>query len=298
MKLAGESSAIVAGVLSGSIGVFSTLLVAYGVSSLQQALFRILVPLLILTIFLFPKKQYFSVKKQDMKWFALLGFVAWPFCIVLYLTSFALGTPLAIAAFLLFLYPLHTAVLSPIFLKEKLKPTTIPAIVLAMAGLALFLEVWNFSFSSQAFLGYACAFLSGVGVCFTTMVARKLGKNYHQYTTVWYGLFFGLIFLIPLFFLLNAVLPMPEVSRFSLSMPLEAWAILLSFGLVTALLRNYFMYLSLRLLAATRAATLMMTEPLSAAVFGFLVFSQTLSSLSILGAVLIFAAVYIIATQK
>ncbi len=106
---------VIAAVLVGFITIFSAFARNYGVSMMEQSIFRlVLVPIIVAPIFLI-KSKWFTLTWKDIPLFVAYGFVLSSLNYSQF-GSIALGVPVAIVIFLLYLQPAFTAIISHIYI--------------------------------------------------------------------------------------------------------------------------------------------------------------------------------------
>jgi DME family drug/metabolite transporter len=154
--------------------------------------------------------------------------------------------------------------------------------VLAGLGLA-FLIFGGGGTGSGSVFGIVCALLSAAGYALNTLVNRDqqdpINSSFLAFAT-------GAVVLLPLAMIAGLV-PTPA------SLPLLAY-----FGLVPTALAYALFYTGLRTIRASTAAVIALVEPLLAALIGVLAFHEHLSSLSLVGAAVLLAAVVLQATRE
>lgn len=153
------------------------------------------IPLLIAGSLVLRKLQV--VRKEHVKWFALLGFFE-PF---LYFVGESYGVSLispTLAAIIISLIPLLSPFPARYFLKEKITWVNYMGILISVAGVSLFVLGDNQPGDSRL-SGIFLMLLAVVSAIFYTLMARKLTDHYSVFTIVSYQSVFGWIYFIPLF---------------------------------------------------------------------------------------------------
>ncbi|ULG72515.1 DMT family transporter [Macrococcus brunensis] len=173
------------------------------------------------------------------------------------------------------LSPFFTILLCALFLKEKIKPYQITAIIIAFLGSLFIIKP---SFSSDMF--YALIGVAGAlfaGFAYTTL--RVLGPREKFYTTVFYFSFFSTIVLLP--FVLTDFHPMTMTQTFYLILS-GIFATIGQFGITIA-----YQYAPAKDISIFFYATVLFS-----AIISFVLFNQIPDMLSFLGYFIVFGASY------
>ena len=182
--------------------------------------------------------------------------------------------------------PLLVALLSAIFLGERLTRPTLWALLGALVGIICVVGGQSHARAQHAdLLGVIFALGSAMGYAMVTLLGRTVAGRYHplQITTVGFG--FGAIVLLPL----------ALATGFVTTYPVQGWLLLGYLGVVpTALAYGLFMS-GLRNTPATVTSILTLLEPLTATFLAALLFGERLGPLGIVGAGLLVGALLLLA---
>ncbi|MEU4606117.1 EamA family transporter [Kribbella sp. NPDC023972] len=170
----------------------------------------------------------------------------------------------------------------PLFIAVGARERITFTMVLAVLGLALLISGGGGTGSGSVF-GIVCALLSAAGYALNTLVNRD---QQDPITSSFLAFATGAVILLPLAMIAGLV-PTPA------SLPLLAY-----FGLVPTALAYALFYTGLRTIRASTAAVIALVEPLLAALIGVLAFHEHLSSLSLVGAAVLLAAVVLQAMRE
>ena len=155
-------------------------------------------------------------------------------------------------------------------------------VLIAVLGLALLVSSGGGT-GSGWIPGIAFSLLSAAGYALTTLLNRD---QQDPITSAFLGFTTGAIMLLPL-----------AMTRGLTPAPIS-WPLLAYFGLVPTALAYALFYTGLRAIRASTAAVIALIEPLLAALIGVLAFHEHLTTLSIIGAAVLLAAVLLQARRE
>lgn len=259
-----------AGILFGAEGLF--ILKVPGLNSLEITFFRYLFGTIALSAFIVIFKNKLRIRDKRI---LLFGGLANVFIVPLYIVSIQLGTALGNAAFLFDMGYIFSVLFSWMFLKEKISKRYAVAILIATIGAGFILK------PSALLQNYAelLALLAGLIYGLQLVIFRKSEQTQNPITTSFASYVVPLIFLSPLL-LVNFQMPTGMDFLY-----------LIGFGLIGGALPVYLLITSLGRLKTFEAGVPALLEPLSAAALGFIVFGQVLDAFSMIGGILILAAI-------
>ncbi len=232
-------------------------------------------------------------EKIDKKDF-LTFFFASIFGIALNMLTFFKGleftTPIH-ASVIMTVVPIVVLVLSSFLLNEKLTSLKILGVILGFAG-AIVLSVYGRSkvVGDNILLGNFLVFINAVSYSIYLIIIKKLTNKYHPFTFIKWLFLFGFILVLP--FGYNEVLSI-DLNTFT---PYIYFSIL--FVIVGATFGTYLLNpLALTKLRASTVSTFLYIQPVIAGIFAILMGSDTVNTVKILAAALIFTGVYLV-TKK
>jgi drug/metabolite transporter (DMT)-like permease len=268
----GFVSAIIAALIMGSIGV---LIRHVSVDGSIIAFSRFALGFLFLTFFLLLSKRWgaFNVKISPALFFSGV-FLALG---VLSYISAIKTTTLANAVFLLYLAPLIASVLGHFLLQEKISAFKALLIILAFVGSLCLLE-FNFSLGKTDISGQLFGFAAAFCYAFFIITNRKIAPEISGFSRAFYQLLFACLTLLP--FVIGKI-DLPSLRYDGM------W--LLTIGFFHGFIALTLMILSLCYLQSYEYATVSYLEPIIAAIIGYLIYNEALSSLQFSGGVLILA---------
>jgi len=185
--------------------------------------------------------------------------------------------PLSDAIFIIYLAPVLVAAFAPLVLKEKIERMTLPALGVALAGLALI------SFSRDS--GSAPLSLAGVGLavlsafCYTgtVLTLKMLRERLPSLTIYIYASLVLLLLLLP-----TVGFRVPDITA-------KGWAALGALGVMSGFLSIAYVYI-VKKVKAQHIGIISYIDPVSATFLAFVFFGETPQWQDYLGAALIIAA--------
>jgi drug/metabolite transporter (DMT)-like permease len=192
-------------------------------------------------------------------------------------------TSVAVAVLTHYLTPLFVAVAAPILLGERPTSRTAVSVLVGFAGLALLLQPWDAASRPHDVLGAIFGATSAVFYASNVLVTKRL-------TPVFSGseqIFFHCLVALPL---LAVLVPHGEWGAID---PRAAGIVVLG-SLLPGTMGGLFFNWGLRRIAASRASTLTLLEPLVAVVVGVAAFGERVGAASIVGGGMILAGAAIV----
>lgn len=197
--------------------------------------------------------------------------------------------PSGIATTLVFSYPIWTEVLMLLFFHEKFSWSTILALVLAIAGVAMLSGIGSGSISM---LGVGIELLAGLSYSFYLVAYNQMGtlKQIPDLKLTFWIFVFGLVFFIVFSVAFSGKIQIPTNSSMLMS--------LIGLGIVCTALSNVALIPALKQIGATMTAILGAFEPLTAMIVGILVFGDSLTITVVIGFAFIIGAVLTLIVAK
>lgn len=272
-----------AGFVGGTVGIFVKFTYsATTIGPLSLVWVRLIFALALVGSFARVKHCEFDFTPREITLFAVFGLCGFAVMQSLFYTSFAY-TSVAHTVALLYTAPAFVAILSKIFLKERLTRDKIIAVLMSILGACLILGLARGEqlFASRTQIGDWLGLASGLAYSSWYIFGKILGTNQDPAVTSLVAMCFGFLFMLPLVVLLEGVHVPHDVT---------GWSLVAATGISTGI--AYLLYFSgLKLIDATRASVFAIVEPLSAAVLAFLFLQEILSLDSFLGFGLIIASI-------
>jgi drug/metabolite transporter (DMT)-like permease len=210
---------------------------------------------------------------KDLRFPVVLGAIS----AVNSLTFFYAFTTTTIANAVLTHYtaPVIVAFLAVVFLKERITPVIIVAIILASAGLWMMLD--GLSIQGGQASGIAAGLVSGIAYALIVIIARQFGRQYRP---------------ILLTFIVNVTIIM-LLAPFIREFPVHALWSFLFMGIVHSTAAPVLYYRGLREVSATRTAVLGYLEPVCAILLSMAFLHETPGMNSLFGGGLIVCSGYL-----
>jgi drug/metabolite transporter (DMT)-like permease len=175
-------------------------------------------------------------------------------------------------------FPLFTAMLEPLLLKQRPSRTQIVAALLILPG--IYLLVPSFSLQNQTTLGVMWGVLSGASFALLSVTNRWLGRTYSSLMISLYQDGIAAIVLLPIFFF---------TATGSFWTP-HALLILFILGVVCTALAHTLFIASMRDITAQSASLLASLEPVWGIIFGILLLGAIPTARTLFGGAIIISA--------
>ena len=276
---------ILAGVLWGTSGIFVHFLAPMGFSSVQMSAMRSGVSALTLVIFaVLRDRSLFRVSPSEILLFLLSGAALFGTGSAYYASLQLTSIPTAVV--LMYMAPVYVTLWSVIFFGERMNAKKAVSITLILAGGALVSGIAG----GVAFhpTGIFLGFLSGV--CYGTynIVTKILAKR--GVAPLRSALF---TFIFTAVIAICACSP-ADLAGKTAAEPLAAIPLIISIGLVTFVAPYIFYTYAMTELDASTTASLGIVEPMSATLFGVVLYGDKLDIFSWIGVVMIIFAVFML----
>ncbi|MGI6368666.1 MAG: DMT family transporter [Anaerolineae bacterium] len=286
----GYALVVTGAILWGCLGLFySVVMGRYGLSSLQTVFWRALIASLLLGLWLRVRApETLCVQRQDLPLLLVMGAigVAATFWIYAYaIREIGMG----VAAVLQYVAPAWVALYSALRWGERVTVTRIVALVLALAGVALVGRIYDTSGVQLSLMGVLAALFTSITYAsYVLMIKTATRRGYGARTILFYGLAVGTLCLAPLqrAETLQAVLRAPGIIPWLIALALVTLGAGLTFNA------------GLRDVPASSASIVATMEPLTAVVLGWLILSESMDGLQVLGALCILWSVTVLQLQR
>ncbi len=281
---------LIAGTCWGASGVFVRTLSAAGFNNITIMTSRAIVGSSLVFLFLFfYDRSLLKIRKRDIPLFlslAVNGYLLMNTCYNLTVGELTLS----LASILLGLCPIFVLLFGALFFHEKITLVKVSCMLAAITGCALIAGVFEKdSDVTWGFLGL----LFGLGSAFFnavyTLHSKQLTeKKYHTLTINLYAFFFTAVVLLP-FADWNLLV------GYVTSDPLNGSLVYLAQALVTSIMPNFLYTNAIQRIDSGNAAILSCgAEPVSAMIFGILLYNEIPSVLGILGMVITVSALAVL----
>ena len=272
---------VIAAVIWGSNGVIVNR-VPYDAYTI--AFFRVLfASLIFMPVVLFTRKAETVRAARSWKLMLCLGLLlALGWALLFYSMKLI---AIANAVLLNYTAPIFVALLAPLLLKERLEKTTLLALAISIAGIAVISYQQNFQLTDFNYWGVILGLLAGLAYAGFVIVSKKALSSYSTYVVAFYAYSIAAIFLLP--FVIGA----------NLTADFMPWVLLLIMGIFNTTFAVTLYLKGLGLVKSQKAVIITYLEPVSAMVFGLIFLSQQPTLFMIFGGLLIVLGGYIVASR-
>lgn len=278
---------VLAAVLWGTSGVVAKhIMTMYEVSSLTIGALRLLIatPILLITSRV-QIQEKIEINKKHYKYFVIYGlsiatyqityFAAVKFSMVSIATLIALCTA-----------PVFVAMLSKVFLAEKITSRVMVSLMISTIGTILVMGLTrNSPPENTQYLGYILALGAGLSFASFTICGKKLVKFYPPVSVVSIAFILGSLTMLPFL-------------RIPSNIPLIGWAGLLYLGIVPTAFSYILFNIGLKKASATKASIATLCEPLTATALSLILIGERFTQIQGLGATLLITALLLIVIKK
>ncbi|MFI3172480.1 MAG: DMT family transporter [Eubacteriales bacterium] len=280
---------VIAAVLWGSTGIFTTIMGNHGVASTEMSLLRSCVATIVIgVIYLVKDRSVFKLEKiTDLKYFIGMGIVSYAFFNWCYIMAIK-ETSMGVAAILLYTAPAIIMVLSVILFKEKLTKKKVVILLITFVGCILVTGLEN-GMDSISTKGLLFGMGSGIGYALYSIFGKYALKKYSSITAVFYMF---LMSSIPFCITTN---PIDAIQTFT---DTNMWGVGIIFSIVAAVLPYLTYTKALAHVEASKASLIATLEPIVAAVFGIVLFAEEANLSKIIGITLVIGAVIVMSREK
>ena len=279
-----HAAVLVAGCMWGSVGIFVRPLNQHGYSPLTIVFARMSLAFIILLACLYvSNKGLLRIKLKDT-WIFIGSALTSAIALNLFYSMSIIMNSLALAAVLLATAPVFVVFISVPVFKEKITSVKLTALILTFGGCVL---VSGFIGSGAAFYlsGVFIGVLAGIGYALYSIFSRfALNKGYDSLTVNVYSFGIGAL----------ACIPFTNFSAIATSVqaqPAYMGALLVAHAVFTSLLPYVLYTYSMKYMDTGKAAILSSVEPVAAAVFGIVLYSEIPSVTGVGGMILVILAI-------
>jgi drug/metabolite transporter (DMT)-like permease len=286
----GSAIALTATTLWATTGILmSYLLTNYAIAPLTLACWRDVIAFLVLAVILAGvKPSLLRVRRRDISFFAAYGFFGVAIAHALWVYSVAFNGA-AVATVLVYTSPAFVVIAAHWLLYEPITRLKVLAIALSLAGCVLVTGAYDLIQLRLNPLGVLCGMGVGVGFALYNLFGKLSAPRHSPWTATAYSFGFGAFFLLltqrptQLFSMGNA--PLGWLTLFVLA----AGPTLVGYALYTA---------SLGYLPVSVASLIATLEPVFTAIMAFFLLGERLSTVQLVGALLIISGVITLRREK
>jgi drug/metabolite transporter (DMT)-like permease len=293
--LLGYAMVLTAATLWAVNGTVSKVILTTGLSSLRLAEVRSTGAFVLLAaVLVLARPGSLRVTLRELPFLIVFGvcglaFVQWFYFLAIHRLQ------IGIALIIQYLAPVLVAAWARFVFHEQVRPRIWAALVLALTGLALVVEIWRGvalnGIGVAASLGAACAF------AFYILLAEHAVGRRESTSLLCYGLLFASVFwavIQPWWSFPRGVAGRNVSLHGNLAgWHLPVWVLMAWVCIFGTIVPFALLVGALRHLAATRAAIVAMLEPVAGAVVAFAWLDESLGSLQLLGGAAVLAAIFL-----
>ena len=265
--------------LSGSSAKF---LFNSGVTPYQLVQLRLTISSGLLLLWLsIRNRSLLKIDRKDILYFVLFGTVGMAGVQFTYLFTIS-KIKVAAAILLQYLAPSFIAIHSVVFMRDKLSPLTVMALVGATFGCYLVVGAYNLEILSMNIVGILSGILSAITFAWYSVHGEYGMRRYNPWTVLFFALFFGAL-------VWNVLHPPLEAFMHAYS-PVQ-WAWILYIGVLGTLV-PFGLYLEgINLIRSTRASITATLEPITAGIVSYLFLNEIMEVAQITGGIIIIASI-------
>lgn len=289
-KKKGYLMVLTAGIMWGTIGLFTTELSRYGLSSSLIAFLRLASGTLLLGVVMLITrgKSIFRMDLRGLFWCALLGVFAEALFNISY-TCAVTEAGMAVGAVLLYTAPIFVSVMSRLFFRETITKNKLAALGLNVVGCALAVTGGSLAGLQIPVMGLVTGLAAGFFYGTFTIISTAALKDYEPLTVLFYGMLIGAG-------ILGAVSRPWQILPHILD--LKVLAVVAGYGLIPtcAAYALYMVGLS-KELETSRVPVICSVEIVAAALIGTMILSQEISLGKLAGIFLILLSIVMMNTR-
>lgn len=272
----------------GISGTVAKLLFNNSINPIKLVNMRLSLSFLILfTYFYFTDKRIIKIRKNDFKYFAIIGVLGMAGLQSSYYYTVA-KLDVSTAIFLQFLAPIFITLYCVVFEKEKLTVTKLSALTFALFGSGFIIFGRGGTGVPLSLVGLASGFASALFNAFYCIYGKKCTARYNSWTVLLYGLGFAAL----LFWFISppwVVWRGADIFNFGFVLYFAVFATIIPYGL----------YLwGLRYILPTPGSIIAMLEPVVASLSAYIILGEAMSAVQMLGGFLVIVAVIVIQTYN
>ena len=282
---------ILTGICFGSIGIFIRLFSEAGFNSMAVLSTRNVISALILFLFLLVyDRSLLKCRVRDLPILLGGGFIGMTLTNVFFNIA-VLNLSLGFAGVLIGLSPVYVVFIAAFLFKEKVTRRKLLGMILAVIGVIMVSGVIDSGITFTA-AGLAAGLLSGLFYGMTSIFTKiAIGRGYKGLTITFYAI------------LITALTTAPftnwgVVAAYTAASPLSHSLLMIAHAVIGAALPYLLLSVSLKHIEAGKASILTSSEPVSAMLFGFFVYHEPMTVISIAGMAIAVTAFGIISTGK
>ncbi len=269
----------------GLSGASAKFLFQSGITPYQLVQLRLTISTVLLCLWLLIRNaSLLKIDRKDILYFFLFGTVGMAGVQFTYLFTIS-KIKVAAAILLQYLAPSFIAIHSVVFMREKLAPVTIVALLGATLGCYLVVGAYNLDILTMNIIGIISGILSAVTFAWYSIHGEYGMRRYNPWTVLFFALFFGAL-------VWNILHPPLEAFMHAYS-PIQ-WLWILYIGVLGTLV-PFGLYLEgINLIRSTRASITATLEPITAGIISYLFLNELMETAQIVGGIIIIASIILL----
>jgi len=287
---------MIAGCCFGTISTFSALLRDNGISSFQQSFSRAFFALLFILLIFMYRRMNFLISVKELPHYIALGMVMAGLGF-LENSAVAVGAPVAVVVLFLYTQPVWTAILGKTFFQERLTLFRKCGVAMALFGIFLISKIWNIS--SFHYIGGGIALVAGVLLSIEFVMIKTLSlKPRHFLVSIFWFYIFRTLFTIVFGVGSRLVTGNILITGITFSLSVEMWGLLFLFALIPMVFGMILFYRSIKYVPIVLTGVIMMMEPISGVLYGYVILGEFVDLYTITGGIFILAASLLVVSEK
>ncbi|MGI6703737.1 MAG: DMT family transporter [Clostridia bacterium] len=284
MKLdKGHFTALTTGIVWGTAGFFVRTLFDAGFTPLQVTVYRTVAMALATALIIFCyDRKLFRINKKDLRYIIPMGLFGTALGYLTYNIAM-MHTTLAIASMLTYTNPIYTTLLAALIFKERVYRGKVVGLALLIAGCSLLVKVYDAAFFDLNAVGIVNGLMTGLFVSISALCAKRVTRDYHPLTSVFYNFVVGATFLLAFSFPWQPVAGIGPKAAFSL----------LYLAFIPGVLAFFLYMYSVKRIEVSQTESCVAIEPVMAGIVGFLLFNESFDAMQFAGAAVILMGVLV-----
>lgn len=232
-----------------------------------------------------------KIERKDIKTFILLSFLS-PF---LYFLGESYGvslTPSTLAAVIIATIPLFSPIGAYYYLKERISMMNFVGIIVSVVGVAFVIFHKGFDLSDVNPMGIAFLALAVISALGYALIIKKLTDKYNSISIVAYQNLFGIVFFLPLFFILDYKEFIQVKPTWEVIIPL------LNLGIFASSFAFIFFTYSIKHLGISKANIFTNAIPALTAIFAYFMLGESLTLMKMLGILIVIFGLFLSQMRK
>ncbi|MFD1707193.1 DMT family transporter [Siminovitchia sediminis] len=285
----GRISVVAGAFLWGTLALFVKKLSSFGFSEMEIVAIRVTGACLCLIPFVFSVYGIGGLRwrMRHIWYFIGTGLFSIVFFNWAYFTAMNIMS-ISLAVMLLYTGPAFVAILSALFLKEKMTWRKALAILMTVTGSAVIAISGNGTTGQLSALGLIIGLGSGFGYALYSIFSKLASKHYDSMTITFYTFLISALCLLPFF----------PFWKKAAALPLEAWLFMAGLGLFPTVIAYLLYTYGLMQVETSTASILATIEPIAALMIAVLLFHEQLYGGQLAGTVLILSSIFVISYEK